>query len=74
MALVTDRLNANKPTTLEPKPGKLTPSQLNNNKDLDVDMRKENRVSLTASLALPSANSRKRRAHRKWRWQVFFIV
>ena len=41
MALVTDRLNANKPTTLEPKPGKLTPAQLNNNKDLDVDMRKE---------------------------------
>ena len=41
MALVTDRLNANKPATPEPKQGKLTPAQLNNNKDLEVDMKKE---------------------------------
>ena len=41
VALVTDHLNANKPNTLEPKPGKLTPAQLNNNKDLEVDMKKE---------------------------------
>ncbi|KAH9037580.1 Dynamin central region-domain-containing protein [Lactarius hengduanensis] len=37
MALVTDRLNANKPATPEPKPGKMTAAQLNNNKDLEVD-------------------------------------
>ncbi|KAF8267575.1 Dynamin central region-domain-containing protein [Lactarius quietus] len=41
MALVTDRLNANKPATPEPKAGKVTSAQLNNNKDLDVDMKKE---------------------------------
>ena len=41
MALVTERLNANKPATPEPKPGKMTASQLNNNKDLDVDLKKE---------------------------------
>ena len=41
MALVTDRLNANKPATPELKQGKLTPAQLNNNKDLEVDMKKE---------------------------------
>ena len=41
MALVTDRLNANKPAMPEPKQGKLTPAQLNNNKDLEVDMKKE---------------------------------
>lgn len=42
MALVTDRLNANKPAPTEPKPGsKPTPAQLNNNKDLEVDIKKE---------------------------------
>jgi hypothetical protein len=42
MALVTDRLNANKPATPEPKPGgKVTSAQLNNNKDLEVDLKKE---------------------------------
>ena len=41
MTLVTDRLNADKPATPEPKQGKLTPAQLNNNKDLEVDMKKE---------------------------------
>ncbi|KAH9170799.1 Dynamin central region-domain-containing protein [Lactarius sanguifluus] len=41
MALVTDRLNANKPATPEPKPGKMTAAQLNNNKDLEVDVKKE---------------------------------
>ena len=41
MALVTDRLNANKSATPEPKQGKLTPTQLDNNKDLEVDMKKE---------------------------------
>jgi hypothetical protein len=41
MALVTERLNSNKPATPEPKPGKMTSAQLNNNKDLDVDIKKE---------------------------------
>ncbi len=42
MALVTDRLNANKPATPEPKPGgKPSSAQLNNNKDLEVDIKKE---------------------------------
>jgi hypothetical protein len=41
MALVTERLNANKPATPEPKPGKMTAAQMNNNKDLEVDLKKE---------------------------------
>jgi hypothetical protein len=41
MAIVTDRLNANKPATPEPKSGKVTAAQLNNNKDLEVDMKKD---------------------------------
>ena len=32
---------ANKPATPEPKQGKVTSAQLNNNKDLEVDMNKE---------------------------------
>lgn len=40
MALVTERLNANKPATPEPKAGKATAAQLNN-KDLEVDLKKE---------------------------------
>ena len=41
MAIVTERLNANKPATPEPKGGKVTSAQLNNNKDLEVDLKKE---------------------------------
>ncbi|KAK7689033.1 hypothetical protein QCA50_007724 [Cerrena zonata] len=43
MAIVTDRLNAAKPQTPvpDPKSGKLAPGALNNNKDLDVDIKKE---------------------------------
>ena len=41
MAIVTERLNASKPQTPEPKAGKLTPGQINNNKDLDVEIKKE---------------------------------
>jgi len=41
MALVTDRMNANKPATPEPKQGKVTAAQLNNSKDLEVDIKKE---------------------------------
>ena len=38
MAMVSDKLNANKPP---PEKGKINPAQLNNNKDLDVDPKKE---------------------------------
>ncbi|KAG8822602.1 vacuolar protein sorting-associated protein 1 [Serendipita sp. 401] len=43
MAIVSDRLNANKPpqSVPDPKSGKLAPGQINNNKDLDVDMKKD---------------------------------
>ena len=42
MALVAERLNANKPATPEPsKQDKMTAAQLNNNKDLEVDLKKE---------------------------------
>jgi len=43
MAIITDRLNANKPPppAPDPKTGKLAPGQINNNKDLDVDSKKE---------------------------------
>lgn len=43
MAIVTDRLNASKPPTPVPdgRSGKLPPGALNNNKDLDVDAKKE---------------------------------
>ncbi|KAL5635850.1 hypothetical protein ACGC1H_004599 [Rhizoctonia solani] len=42
MSIVTDRLNANRPATpADPKSGKLAAGALNNNKDLDVDAKKE---------------------------------
>jgi vacuolar protein sorting-associated protein 1 len=45
MSLVTDRLNANKPQQpangIDPKTGKLAPGALNNNKDLDVDLKQD---------------------------------
>ncbi|KAG1736817.1 P-loop containing nucleoside triphosphate hydrolase protein [Suillus lakei] len=43
MSMVQDRLNANKPPTPVPdaKSGKLPPGQINNNRDLDVDLKKE---------------------------------
>ncbi|KDQ59640.1 hypothetical protein JAAARDRAFT_126583 [Jaapia argillacea MUCL 33604] len=43
MAIVNDRLNANKPPPekADPKTGKLAPGQINNSKDLDVEPRKE---------------------------------
>ncbi|THH31528.1 hypothetical protein EUX98_g2638 [Antrodiella citrinella] len=43
LSIVSDRLNAQKPPTPAPdaKSGKLAPGQINNNKDLDVDIRKE---------------------------------
>ena len=40
MSIVTERMNANKPQpTHDPK--KVTPAQLNNNRDLDVDTKEE---------------------------------
>lgn len=43
MAIVTERLNASKPPppAADLKSGKLAPGQLNNNKDLDVDPKKD---------------------------------
>lgn len=38
--MVTDKLNANKPPPVNEK-GKLTSGQINNNKDLDVEAKKE---------------------------------
>ena len=42
MTIVTERLNASKPPQQqETKGGKLPPGAVNNNKDLEVDVRKE---------------------------------
>ena len=43
MSIVQDRLNANKPapSTVDPKSGKLPQGAINNNKDLDVEFKKE---------------------------------
>ena len=43
MSIVTERLNANKPPPPQEnlKAGKLAPGTVNNNKDLDVDIKKE---------------------------------
>lgn len=43
MALVSERMNANKPAppTHDPKTGKLAPGTLNNGRDLDSDLKKE---------------------------------
>lgn len=43
MSIVTDRINAAKPPppVHDPKSGRLAPGALNNNKDLDVDLPKE---------------------------------
>jgi len=43
MSIVQERLNANKPPppSADPKSGKLAPGQLNNNRDLDVDPKRD---------------------------------
>lgn len=43
MSIVTDRVNANKPppANIDPKSGRLAPGTVNNNKDLEVDLQKE---------------------------------
>jgi len=40
MGIITERLNANKPPPTTEK-GKLPPGQINNNKDLDVEAKRE---------------------------------
>jgi hypothetical protein len=48
MSVIAERLNTNKPQaqpadgrSVDPKTGKLLPGAVNNNKDLDVDLKKE---------------------------------
>jgi dynamin 1-like protein len=43
MAIVGDRINASKPqpAAVDPKSGKLAAGQINNNKDLEVEPKKE---------------------------------
>jgi len=43
MAIISERMNASKPAppAADPKTGKLAPGQINNNKDLDVEPKKE---------------------------------
>jgi hypothetical protein len=43
MSIVSDRINAAKPAppAVDSKGGKLAPGQINNNKDLDVEIKKE---------------------------------
>ena len=43
MSIINDRINASKPppAPVDPKSTKLAPGQINNNKDLDVESKKE---------------------------------
>jgi hypothetical protein len=42
MSIITERMNASKPPVIDnPKSGKLATGAINNNKDLDVDAKKE---------------------------------
>ena len=41
MSIVTERMNQGKPQHAEGKGGKVTPAQLNNNRDLEVDVKEE---------------------------------
>ncbi|KAJ7349069.1 Dynamin central region-domain-containing protein [Mycena albidolilacea] len=58
MAIVNERLNANKPPppTADPKSGKLAPGQINNNRDLDVEAKKEE-PSFFGSFFAPKAKT-----------------
>ncbi|KZT20278.1 hypothetical protein NEOLEDRAFT_1229751 [Neolentinus lepideus HHB14362 ss-1] len=62
MAIVTERLNANKPAQqqADPKNGKLAPGQINNNKDLDVDARKEEQSFFGSFFANKGATVKKK--------------
>jgi len=61
MAIVTERMNANKPPppTADPKSGRLAPGQINNNKDLDVELPKEE-ASFFGSFFSGNKNAKKR--------------
>lgn len=61
MSIITDRLNANKPpqSVPDPKTGKLAPGQINNNRDLDVDLKKEEVGFFNSFFAKPAAGKKK---------------
>ncbi|KAF7294691.1 hypothetical protein MIND_01006200 [Mycena indigotica] len=56
MTIVNDRLNANKPPPQAADPKKLVPGQINNNKDLDVEAKKEE-PSFFGSFFAPKAKA-----------------
>lgn len=62
MAIVNDRMNANKPPppNIDPKSGKLAPGQVNNNKDLDVEV-KQQEQSFFGSFFSASKNAPKKK-------------
>ncbi|EPQ58554.1 hypothetical protein GLOTRDRAFT_35315 [Gloeophyllum trabeum ATCC 11539] len=62
MAIVNERLNANKPPPqqADPKTGKLAPGQINNNKDLDVDAKKEEPSFFGSFFAGKTAQTKKK--------------
>lgn len=60
MALVNDRMNASKPPpNVDPKSGKLAPGQINNNKDLDVEVKQSD--SFFGSFFSASKNAPKKK-------------
>jgi dynamin 1-like protein len=63
MSIVGDRLNLNKPPPAapDPKSGKLAPGQVNNNKDLEVDSKKEE-PSFFGSFFAPKGGAKKKGA------------
>ena len=65
MAIVQDRLNANKPPppTGDPKTGKLAPGQINNNRDLDVEIKKEEPSFFGSFFARDSKNTVKKKSN-----------
>ena len=62
MAIVQERLNANKPPPpqADPKTGKLAPGQINNNKDLDVESRKDEPSFFGSFFSKSSAQQKKK--------------
>lgn len=61
MSIITERLNANKPpqSVPDPKSGKLAPGVINNNKDLDVDLKKDEQSFFGSFFAKPAAGKKK---------------
>lgn len=61
MAIVNDRMNANKPPEkgIDPKTGKLAPGTLNNGKDLDTDPKKDDASFFGSFFAKDKAPRRK---------------